>query len=75
MKQHEMNSDENHGKFGSSRHHIFRIMPLHYQQRLVQNPPCLPNVWTCGPSLPPCCHGLMCYDGNAKRGRYCVAKG
>jgi hypothetical protein len=49
-------------------------MPLHYQQRLVQNPLCLPHLWTCGPALPPCCHGLMCYDGNAKRGRHCVAR-
>ena len=38
-------------------------------------PACLPHVWTCGPGLPPCCAGLMCYDGNAKRGRQCVARG
>ena len=36
---------------------------------------CLPHIWTCGPGLPPCCPGLMCYDGNAKRGRHCVARG
>ncbi len=74
MRQHETNSDEMHGKFGSPRHYIYRHMPLHYQQRLVQNPLCLPHLWTCGPALPPCCHGLMCYDGNAKRGRHCVAR-
>ena len=38
-------------------------------------PMCLPNIWTCGPGLPACCPGLMCYDGNAKRGRHCVARG
>jgi hypothetical protein len=36
---------------------------------------CIPNLWTCGPSLPPCCSGYMCFDGNAKRGRHCVARG
>jgi hypothetical protein len=75
MKQQETNSDETRGKFGFPRHHIFRLMPLHYEQQLVKNPPCLPHVWTCGPGLPPCCDGLMCYDGNAKRGRHCVARG
>ena len=75
MKQRPTNYDETGRKFGSSRQNIFRFMPLNYHQQIVQNPVCLPQVWTCGPGLPPCCSGLMCYDGNAKRGRYCVARG
>jgi hypothetical protein len=54
---------------------MFRLMPLHYQQQLMHSPPCLPHIWTCGPGLPPCCPGLTCYEGNAKRGRHCVARG
>jgi hypothetical protein len=73
--QQETNFDAPYKKFGSSRQHLFRMMPLHHQQPLIQSPPCLPHVWTCGPDLPPCCPGLMCYDGNAKRGRHCVARG
>ncbi len=73
MKQRKTNLDEISGKFGSSRQDIFRLMPLYYQQPLaMQNPPCLPQIWTCGPGLPPCCPGLWCYHGNAKRGRHCV---
>lgn len=49
-------------------------LPIQQYQPQVQ-PTCLPHVWTCGPDLPPCCAGLMCYDGNAKRGRHCVARG
>lgn len=72
---HERDPDTFNGKFGSPRQHLYRLMPLYYSQQLAQDPPCLPHVWTCGPGLPPCCPGLMCYDGNAKRGRQCVAKG
>lgn len=71
--------------FMSRRQPLFRLMPLNYhhsffqhqQQQQQQQPQitCLPEIWTCGPGLPPCCRGLMCYDGNAKRGRYCVARG
>lgn len=75
MKQRERSLDETNRKFGSPRQHLFRPSPIYYQEPLLQNPPCLPHVWTCGPHLPPCCPGLMCYDGNAKRGRFCVAKG
>ncbi|CAF2405856.1 unnamed protein product [Rotaria sp. Silwood2] len=75
MKQAERNLDETNKKFGSSRQYMFRPLPVHYEQKLLPNPLCLPQVWTCGPNFPPCCPGLMCYDGNAKRGRYCVAKG
>ncbi|CAF0876498.1 unnamed protein product [Adineta ricciae] len=82
IRQHDAGLDEFHSKFGSPRQQLYRIMPLHYQQQQQQqqqlqqqNPICLPQVWTCGLGLPPCCAGLMCYDGNAKRGRYCVAKG
>jgi hypothetical protein len=75
LKLQQRNSDEFNRKFGSPRDHVFRLMPLYYQQKSLQYPSCLPTVWTCGPGLPPCCPGLMCYDGNAKRGRYCVAKG
>ncbi len=75
MKQPKINSYPINRKFGSSQQHIFRLMPLHYQQQQVQNPSCLPQIWTCGPNLPPCCPGLMCYDGNVKRGRHCVARG
>lgn len=53
---------------------LYPLVPMHHQQPQVQ-PTCLPHVWTCGPGLPPCCAGLMCYDGNAKRGRHCVARG
>ncbi len=74
-KQHEPNSDETNKKFGSHRQQMFRLMPLHYQQQLMHSPPCLPHIWTCGPGLPPCCPGLTCYEGNAKRGRHCVARG
>ena len=53
---------------------MYPLLPIHQYQPQVQ-PTCLPHVWTCGPGLPPCCAGLMCYDGNAKRGRHCVARG
>jgi hypothetical protein len=50
-------------------------MPLHYQQHQpVQTPSCLPYGWTCGQGLAPCCSGLICYGGNAKRGQYCVTR-
>jgi hypothetical protein len=74
MKKHDGNSDEIYRKFGSPRQNIFRLMPLHYQQQVLQTPSCLPHGWTCGPNLPPCCSGLMCYDGNAKRGRHCISR-
>jgi hypothetical protein len=75
MKQQERNSNEINGKFGSPRQHLFRFLPLYYSEQSLQKPSCLPHIWTCGPDLPPCCPGLMCYDGNAKRGRQCVTKG
>ena len=56
------------------RQFLFPSLPLQQYQSQIQ-PTCLPAVWTCGPGLPPCCDGLMCYDGNAKRGRHCVARG
>jgi hypothetical protein len=46
-----------------------------HENSIFQQPTCLPAMWTCGPNLPPCCAGLTCYDGNAKRGRHCVARG
>lgn len=79
--------DGNHGdkspeEQASRRQPFFRLIPLNYhhgyfqqQQQQQHQPNCLPAIWTCGPSLPPCCVGLMCYDGNAKRGRHCVARG
>ncbi|UJR21397.1 hypothetical protein I4U23_024487 [Adineta vaga] len=75
LKQRETMLDTSKQKFGSPRQNLFRVMPIHYQQLQIHNPTCLPQVWTCGPGLPLCCPGLMCYDGNAKRGRYCVARG
>jgi hypothetical protein len=63
------NSNEEHVVHRQS---MFPILPIQQQQMQQM---CLPNVWTCGPNLPPCCPGLMCYDGNAKRGRHCVARG
>jgi len=75
MKQREANLDEINKKFGSPRYHMLRFMPIDHQQQLVQNLPCVPQIWTCGPGLPDCCPGLMCFEGNAKRGRHCVAKG
>lgn len=74
MKNRETNSDEFHRKFGSPRQNIFRLMPIHYQQHAIQTPSCLPHGWTCGPSLPLCCSGLICYNGNAKRGPHCVGR-
>jgi hypothetical protein len=53
---------------------MYPLSPMQQYQPQMQ-PTCLPHVWTCGPGLPPCCAGLMCYDGNAKRGRQCVARG
>ncbi|CAF0806940.1 unnamed protein product [Adineta steineri] len=65
----------------SNEEHIVRrqnmyppMMPIQQYAPQMQ-PMCLPNIWTCGPGLPPCCPGLMCYDGNAKRGRHCLARG
>jgi hypothetical protein len=49
-------------------------MPVHYQQQAMHAPLCLPHGWTCGPGLPTCCSGLVCYDGNAKRGAHCVSR-
>ncbi|CAF0958790.1 unnamed protein product [Rotaria sordida] len=74
-KQQEKNYDQTNQKFGSPREYIFRPISSYYEQKPLQNPRCLPQVWTCGANLPPCCPGLMCYDGNAKRGRFCVARG
>jgi hypothetical protein len=52
------------------------LFPFQFMQQHQQvQPVCLPHIWTCGQGLPPCCPGLMCYDGNAKRGRQCVARG
>jgi hypothetical protein len=53
------------------RQNMYPFLPMQQQPQ----PMCLPHIWTCGPGLPPCCAGLMCYDGNAKRGRHCVARG
>ena len=58
---------------------MFPRIPIQEQQQQQQarqgQLTCLPAIWTCGPGLPPCCHGFMCYDGNAKRGRHCIARG
>ncbi|CAF0827474.1 unnamed protein product [Adineta ricciae] len=54
---------------------MFPFFPMQHQQPGQFQQMCLPHIWTCGPNLPPCCPGLMCYDGNAKRGRHCVARG
>ena len=59
---------------------MFPRIPIQEQQQQQQQArqgqlTCLPAIWTCGPGLPPCCHGFMCYDGNAKRGRHCIARG
>ncbi len=75
MGKQEADVDDTHRKFGSPRENIFRLMPLHYQQHQpVQTPSCLPYGWTCGQGLAPCCSGLICYGGNAKRGQYCVTR-
>jgi hypothetical protein len=71
LKLQNENSEKINKDSRTGGHYMSRLMPLHYQQQ----PTCLPHIWTCGPHLPPCCSGLMCYDGNAKRGRYCVARG
>jgi hypothetical protein len=65
-------------EFVDRRQNMFPFPPMQQQQQQQQanlQPMCLPHIWTCGPGLPPCCPGLMCYDGNAKRGRHCVARG
>lgn len=62
------------GKAFIRRQLMFPISPIQQQQPQIL-PICLPHIWTCGPGLPRCCPSLMCYDGNAKRGRYCVARG
>jgi hypothetical protein len=66
----EVNNPNSNAKFAARRRLTFPLFGMQQHQ-----PTCLPNVWTCGPGLPPCCSGLMCYDGNAKRGRHCVARG
>ncbi|CAF0891425.1 unnamed protein product [Rotaria sp. Silwood1] len=75
VKRQERNLDETNKKFGSPRQYMLHPLPSYYEEKPLQKPLCLPHIWSCGPHLPPCCPGLMCYDGNAKRGRYCVAKG
>ncbi|CAF0745273.1 unnamed protein product [Didymodactylos carnosus] len=45
------------------------------QQLLPQQLQCTPAIWTCGHHRPPCCHGLTCYQGNAKKGSICITKG
>ncbi|CAF3334090.1 unnamed protein product [Rotaria socialis] len=56
------------------RQNLLSLFPVQHYQSQYQ-PTCLPHIWTCGPGLPQCCPGLMCFDGNAKRGRYCAARG
>lgn len=73
-----MKRDGTFGKFGVPQPHLLRIMPLYYsqqQQLPMKIPTCLPHGWSCGLGLSPCCAGSTCFDGNAKRGRYCVARG
>jgi hypothetical protein len=73
----ESNDANLNEEFVVRRQNMFPFFPMQQQQQ--QQPQgqhmCLPHIWTCGPGLPPCCQGLMCYDGNAKRGRHCVARG
>ncbi|CAF3177841.1 unnamed protein product [Rotaria socialis] len=75
MKPRERNFEETNRKFGSPRHNMRPFLPSFSPQKVFQSPLCLPRVWSCAPNLPPCCPGLMCYSGNAKRGQYCVARG
>ena len=76
-----VDDDDNNDDMNSNEDTIERrqlMYPIQLQHQLQQQVPqamCLPNIWTCGPDLPPCCPGLMCYDGNAKRGRHCIARG
>jgi hypothetical protein len=70
----EINDANSNKEFVVRRRLMFPILPIQ-PYPLQAQPTCLPHVWTCGPGLPPCCPGLMCYDGNAKRGRQCVARG
>ena len=70
LRQQERQPDRKYADFNYGQQQpLFRFMPPPVQQSV-----CLPAIWTCGPHLPPCCPGLMCYDGNAKRGRQCVAR-
>ncbi len=72
----KFNPKKSNEEFMFPRQNMFPLSSM--QQYLPPNQPqpmCLPNIWTCGPGLPPCCPGLMCYDGNAKRGRHCLARG
>jgi len=67
--------DRFHGKFGLPKAHLYQFGPIYYDEKPARNNPlCLPIIWTCGPGLPPCCPGLFCYAGNAKRGRHCVSR-
>ena len=83
LRQREGKQEQSNENSITRRQPNFRLMPLNYlphqqhqqQQPYFQQPTCLPAIWTCGPNLPPCCSGLICYDGNAKRGRHCVARG
>ncbi len=68
------NNPNSNEKFFARQQLMYPLAPMQQYQPQMQ-PTCLPHVWTCGPGLPPCCAGLMCYDGNAKRGRQCVARG
>lgn len=72
----QLNKDNqaNEEEFVVRRQNMFPFSPIQQQLPQVQ-PICLPQIWTCGPGLPECCPGLMCYSGNAKRGRHCVARG
>lgn len=71
---HEITNPDLNEKLVARRQFMFPLLSIQQHQQHVQ-PMCLPHIWTCGPGLPPCCAGLMCYDGNAKRGRLCVARG
>ncbi|CAF0821805.1 unnamed protein product [Rotaria sp. Silwood1] len=70
----EGNNESSNEEVLVRRQKLFNVLPVQQYQPQLQ-PMCLPHIWTCGPGLPPCCPGLMCYDGNAKRGRQCVARG
>lgn len=76
MSDHQLKRNGIFAKFGVPQQHLFRIMPLyHPQQQQMQMPRCLSHGWSCGPGLTLCCEGLVCFDGNAKRGRHCAARG
>lgn len=73
LKRDDTDDQSSEDSLFDQRRALFSKLLERQRRRMILE--CLPNGWTCSPGLAPCCQGSMCYEGNAKRGRVCVARG